>query len=346
VESDLNGLRATLLETLSAQLKQSPGAQLHLIYIPELSDPLSLADDERRAFALIKPPVGSVAIRPDKAARLITLDCRKVAAYLLETHPAIDDPALESSITQVWQETAGRSAYDRAQNNDEPDLSNLTIGGWIVSTESANAIAQRFRDAAPSHRGAGHNYWVRWFSPDHLHAMWPGLTDAQREALLGGATWVGVDALGQVKVYRANADARVVNDASAQAHRTAQLSRDQILAVEEVPTVRDLLERWRDQAAGAGKAIPRDAVQRVQCLVREARELGLREDGLTAYALLALQLPEQARSDPDWRSAIGALMAEGLPTSDLPEHLPEDFWLRWEAGAVNAFGHQRQTALS
>lgn len=39
MECDLNGLRATLMETLSAQLKQSPEAQLHLIYIPELSDP-------------------------------------------------------------------------------------------------------------------------------------------------------------------------------------------------------------------------------------------------------------------------------------------------------------------
>lgn len=299
MESDLNGLRATLLDALSTQLNQSVDAQLHLVYIPELSDPLSLADDERRSFALIKPPVGSVAIRPDKAARLVTLDCRKVAAYLLETHPAIDDPALESSITQVWQETAGRSAYDRAQHNDELDLSNLTIGGWIVSTESANLIAQRFRSVAPSHRAMGQNYWVRWFCPDHLHAMWPELTKAQRDALLGDATWVGVDALGQVKVYRADNDAGL-DDASAQAYRSAQLSREQILAVEEVPTVRDLLERWRDQAAGVGAAIPRDAVQRVQGLVQEARELGLRGDGLTVYALLALQLPEQARSDPDW----------------------------------------------
>jgi Domain of unknown function (DUF4123) len=345
VEINFNGLRATVLEALAAGLKRSPDVQLHLVYIPELSDPLSLADDERRSFAPIKPPVGSVAIRPDKAARLITLDCRKVAAYLLETYPAIDDPVLESSITQVWQETAGRSAYDRAQHNDELELSSLTIGGWIVSTESANSIAQRFRSAAPSHRTGGDTYWVRWFCPDHLHTMWPTLTAPQRMALLGEATWVSIDPFGQVKVYRAD-HPEEHESAPGNPQKASQLSRDQILAVEEVPTVRDLLERWRDQAVGVGAAIPRDAVQRVQGLVQEARELGLRGDGLTAYALLALQLPEQVRSDPDWRLAVDAVIADGLPTHDLPEHLPERFWLRWDADAANAIGHQRQTALS
>lgn len=344
METNFNGLRAAVLEALANGLKRSPDAQIHLVYIPELSDPLALVGDERRAFALIQPPTGSLAIRPDKAARLITLDCTKVAAYLLETHPALDDPALESSITQAWQESAGRAAYDRALHNDELDLSNLVIGGWIVSTESASVIAQRFRHAAPNHRSGGHTYWVRWFCPDHLHALWPELTKAQREALLGSATWVGVDALGQVKVYRADAGAGV-HDLSSSTHRASQLSRDQILAVDEVPTVRDLYERWRDHVASVAADIPRDALQRVQGLVQEARELGLRGNGLTTYALLALQLPEQARSDPDWRSAVEAVMADGQPTSDLSGHLPAQFWLRWGTDAVRVNSHQRQTAL-
>lgn len=279
MERQISDMRAAVLGQLTAYLKRSPDGQLHLIYIPELSDPLSLADDERRAIALIQPPTGSLAIRPDKAARLITLDCTKVAAYLLETHPALDDPLLESSITQAWRETAGRAAHGRAMHNDEPDLSNLAIGGWIVSDESASVIAQRFRHAAPSHRTGGHTYWVRWFCPDHLHPLWHTLTVPQRTALLGDATWVGIDPFGQVKVYRADHPAEHAS-APGNAHKARQLSRDQILTVEEVPTVRDILERWRNQAQLEGTPLPTDAVARVQSLILEARDLGLRGPGL------------------------------------------------------------------
>lgn len=344
METNFNGLRSTVLETLAGELKRSPDAQMHLVYIPELSDPLSLADDERRAFALIQPPTGSLAIRPDKAARLITLDCRKVATYLLETHAALDDPLLESSITQAWQETAGRAAHDRALHNDELDLSNLAIGGWIVSNESAGVIAQRFRHAAPSHRTGGHTYWVRWFCPDHLHTLWPTLTALQRTALLGDATWVGIDPFGQVKVYRADHPEEHAS-APGIAHKAKQLSRGQILAVEEVPTVRDILERWRDQTQLEGTSVPTDAVARVQSLILEARDLGLRGSGLTAYALQALPLPEQARSDSDWVAAIRALMAEGLPLTELHERLPPQFWQRWQPAATPADGRLAPAAL-
>jgi len=343
VETNFNGLRATVLETLATGLKHSPDALLHLVYIPELSDPLSLADDERRTFSLIQPPSGSLAIRPDQAARLITLDCSKVAAYLLETHPALDDPLLESSITQAWQETAGRSAHDRALHNDELDLSNLAIGGWIVSNESASVIAQRFRHAAPNHRIGAHTYWVRWFCPDHLHTLWPTLTAPQRTALLGDATWMGIDPFGQVKVYRADHPEEHAS-APGNAHKARQLSRDQILAVEEVPTVRDILERWRDQAQLEGISVPHDALARVQSLILEAKDLGIRGPGLTAYALQALPLPEQARSDADWLAAIRALVTEGLPLTELHERLPPQFWQRWQS-ATRADGRQASAAL-
>lgn len=344
MEINFNGLRAAVLEALATGLKSAPGAQLHLVYIPELSDPLTLADDGRRAFALIQPPTGSLAIRPDRAARLITLDCTKVAAYLLETHPALDDPLLESSITQAWQETAGRAAHDRALHNDELDLSNLAIGGWIVSNESASVIAQRFRHAAPNHRTGGHTYWVRWFCPDHLHTLWPTLTAPQRTSLLGDATWVGIDPFGQVKVYRAD-DPEEHASAPGNAHKAKQLSRDQILAVEEVPTVRDILERWRDQAELEGRPMPPNATARVQSLILEARDLGLRGPGLTAYALQALPLPEQARSDSDWLAAISALMAEGLPLTELHERLPPQFWQRWQPATTRADGRRAPATL-
>lgn len=343
MERQVSNMRAAVLGQLSACLKSSPDAQIHLVYIPELSDPLSLANDERRAAALIQPPAGSLAIRPDRAARIITLDCSKVAAYLLETHPALDDPLLESSITQASQETAGRAAYDRALHNDELDLSNLTIGGWIVSNESASEIAQRFRHAAPNHRAGGHTYWVRWFCPDHLHTLWPTLTAPQRTALLGDATWVGVDPFGQVKVYRADHPEEHAS-APGNTHKAKQLYRDQILAVEEVPAVRDILERWRDQAELEGRSVPHDALARVQSLILEAKNLGLRSPGLTAYALLALPLPEQARSDADWLAAIRALVTEGLPLTEMHERLPPQFWQRWQS-FTPADGRQASATL-
>jgi hypothetical protein len=329
VETHFNGLRAAVLATLARGLAHSPSAQLHLAYIPELSDPLTLAGDERRAFALIQPPAGSLSIRPDSAttARLITLDCRKVAAYLLETHPALDDPLLESSITQAWHETAGSSAHDPAQRNDELDLSRLTISGWIVSSESASGLAQRFRQAAPQHRAGRHTCWVRWFCPDHLHTLWPTLTAPQRHALLGDATWVSIDPFGQLKTYQAQALADTP-DAADQTRQGRQLSREQFVAVENVPTVRDILERWRDQAQPDGAPAAPQAVARAQSVIQEARALGLRGQALAAYALLALDLPDQARADPAWRPAVDAASAQGLTVDTLIQCLPAAFWQR------------------
>lgn len=48
METNFNGLRAAVLEALANGLKRSPDAQIHLVYIPELSDPLARAGAARQ----------------------------------------------------------------------------------------------------------------------------------------------------------------------------------------------------------------------------------------------------------------------------------------------------------
>ena len=186
----LHTYRQTLLRAVLAIRAGKPIAHIHLIYTPELQDPLNLVTDTRRETALVHAPTHSKFILPFKenAPRLLTLDCRRVAPYLLETDPALDDPAFEHSITQSHAETCLAQSHDRGLNNDEREFSDRAVGGWLVGTESARTLAARLYNFPSDRRSL-----VRWTHPSVLGTLWPTMTSEQRFLLLGDATWLVFD---------------------------------------------------------------------------------------------------------------------------------------------------------
>ena len=81
MRADSESFRKPLIEALRAVKAQQPETLLHLLYSPELADPLTLIDDARRETALIRPPsLATHIITPQKQnlPRLITLDCLRI----------------------------------------------------------------------------------------------------------------------------------------------------------------------------------------------------------------------------------------------------------------------------
>ncbi len=124
IASPAADLRHAALALLRAALSQRPSAGIFLLYSPGADDPLGLRDpaplaDADRAAGQAppaKPHTRTVARIPwgrmpaAYQSRIIELDCRKVAAYLLESHPGLDDPLLEESFTLAGSYLNGQSA--------------------------------------------------------------------------------------------------------------------------------------------------------------------------------------------------------------------------------------------
>jgi hypothetical protein len=309
------------------------------VYTPELQDPLDLVGDDRRLLAPIQAPQHLNATTPRGAnfPRLITLDCRRVASYLLETDPGLDDPAFEHSVTQSFAESVLAQSHDHELANDERDYSGNAIGGWIISTDSARVLAQRLSNYA-IHQGA----LVRWTNPSVLSTLWPTMTPEQRSALLGGATWLAFDENGKLKRFAAGARDEGAGPIGAAGPR---LDGRQLRMLKNVPLVRDLHARWKEMAEEQRRALPDDAQQRLHAHVDRAQRAGLDADSVAMYVMVAVQLKAGAVDDPEWTDLVGRAGREGLALRDLLDTLSDPFWERYgEPAPANIESTSNQTA--
>jgi hypothetical protein len=226
-------------------------------------------------------------------SRVIELDCRKVAAYLLESHPGLDDPLLEESISLAASYLNGQSEAEASEPRGRH------VCGWLVSTEAATAIARRFAQADTAlYARAAAGYGIAWHDPRVLGGAWSRLNGAQRQALLGEhTTWVAVDAAGQVVQWQASASADAVPGSVAS---TAE-QKGRLL---DEPAVLSLLEAWRSQCAEQGLPLPADAQDRLHGYVAQARRAGLDGEDLHVFALWALRLQPGFEAEPAVRQAL------------------------------------------
>ena len=326
---DLHTYRETLLRAIHAIRATEPAAHIHLVYTPELQDPLNLVGDTRRDTALIQAPAHLNAVVPDKenASRLLTLDCRRVAAYLLETDPGLDDPAFEHSITQSHAEVCLAQSHDRELNNDERDFSDCAIGGWLVGAESAKTLAARLHNFSRRHR-----QWVRWTNPSVLNALWPTMTPEQRFAMLGDATWLAFDGGGSLHRYAGWADAATAASPTRPAAvvtYTPGLDGRQTQTLKNVPLVRDLFASWKAMREEQGKKPPATAEQQLHTLVSRAQQVGLDVESVAIYAMVAVQLKPGAIDDVEWTSLVSQAAHQGLALRDLLDTLSDPFWDRY-----------------
>jgi hypothetical protein len=286
-------LRQTLLQQLRAALTQRSAAQVFLLYSPGADDPLGLRDLAASPDADLaadgappaKPHTRTVARMPwagmpeAHQSRVIELDCRKVAAYLLESHPGLDDPLLEESFTLAASYLDGQPEAETSEPRGRH------VAGWLVSTDPASAIARRLANAdAPLDTRAAAGYGVAWHDPRVVGGLWASLNAAQRLALLGPhTTWIAVDAPGQIVQWSASA-----SDGTADA-RTATTAKQKAHLLDE-PAVLSLLEAWRSQCAEQGRTLPANAQERLHGHVAQARGAGLDGEDLQVYALWATRL--------------------------------------------------------
>jgi hypothetical protein len=326
---ELHALRQQLLQEIALARQGGAATYLHLLYTPELYDPLGLVGDTRRASAAIRPGAAlkAVAAEPEKAPRLLTLDCRRVASYLLESDPALDDPAFEASITQSHAEICGAQARDKLVQNDENELSEFSIAGWFVSAEDAAALAARFKLFSFQHRG-----WVSWTHPAFVHALWPTMSGAQRHAMLGGTIWLALSLDGELRRYAAAAG--FAQSEAADPAAGAALDARQARMVRNVPLVRDLMLGWQTMREGQGQQLPGNAEQILHAHVLGAQDHGLDSDAVAMFAMTIVQLKDGASTDAEWTAMMRNVADHGAALRDRLAYLSDEFWERYVPGDV------------
>lgn len=321
---DLHSYRLTLLRAIESIRAIQSAVHIHLIYTPELQDPLNLIDDTRREMALVRAPTYLKAIEPEikNAPRLVTLDCRRVAAYLLETDPGLDDPAFEHSISHSHAETCLAQSHDSSLNNDEHDFSKCAIGGWLIAGESAGTLAARLNNFSIHQRS-----WVRWTHPSVLGALWPSMSAEQRFMLLGDATWLVFDSNGSLQQYASTSGTTAATaPIRAAMESTPRLEPQQMHRLRNVPLVRDLNESWKRMSDVQAKVHPANAEQQLHALVGVAQQAGLDAESVAIYAMTAVQLRHSATGDAEWTELVSHAASNGLPLCDLLSTLSASFW--------------------
>jgi hypothetical protein len=333
----IQSFRQALLTTLGPLRAARPNASLHLVYVPELADPLSLGGDVARQSSPIRAPLRHRPFAPKdhKLPRVISLDCRRVAAFLLETSADIDDPLFESSIVQAHAEQVHQDVPHHVPANDEAHFVQSSIGGWILSSEPAMAIAARISRFSLSTRDDGSSHWMRWFDPVFATSMWPVLSPVQKAALLGDAVWIVCAAGGRLLVLSAgDADRAEPNEGLLpDVNPLKRLDGTQSDTARHVPQVRDLMARWQALCEDQGRPPRPNAHGLLHLHVEQAHGLGLGHESVAVYSLAAMQLQAGVQADERWAALAAHSARAGIPFGDCLAELPDEFWERWCIGA-------------
>jgi hypothetical protein len=319
--------RLEILRLIKAAKFRLPLAYVHLVYAPEVSDPLELAQDSKRDVALIRAPYGTREWPVASVPRLITLDCRRVAAYLLESDTSIDDPLLESSISTAHADIFQNKIDPVLLLNEEPGLVQSAVCGWIISNDSATRFAARIGSVASQNTNSTRRKSLRWYDPEFILSLWPSLSHEQRHALLGDADWIACNAANGVLHFRAEQAIQVEDPNSSSAHR--RLSAKQLQTVENVAVVSALVMNWKSMCEDDGGTLAADATKKMHAHVVVGQSYGLDGDDLAIYAMIAVQLPQEATSAPEFTGILATMKAENLALRDALHQLPDIFWRRY-----------------
>lgn len=326
--------RTRVLAAIQEVKRDQPDAYLHLVYAPELADPLGLVNDDRRDAAHLLAMNGMKMTWPKEAwPRLITLDCRRIAAYLLENDPALDDPLLEASITQAHAEVCLDGGVNVMATNDDPGFAANAVCGWVVTPETALQVASRInRVSTPSRElvfQSGEKYrvdrrWVHWYQPEYFSALWPTMEDEERKALLGPALWLTHTVTGDLQRYSTDAtDAPgpFENHSALLKLRVAQWE-----AMDNAPIVKQLTKKWQALCEQRQRPLPKDAAEQLHRHVKAARDHGLDGEDLALYALLAVRLIPGATQTPVFVQMVQQVRARDGSMREGMRSLPDDFW--------------------
>ncbi|UWE18454.1 hypothetical protein [Herbaspirillum huttiense] len=325
IKQGLSHFRREILDAITAVKRQQPLSCIHLVYAPELADPLELLGDGKRDVAFIKPAMLNVAgWHEDACPRLITLDCRRVAAYMLETDVGMDDPLMESSISQSYAETLLRQRVNILQTNDDPGQAQRAVCGWIVSTDTAAQIAARISASSCGVDIHQRRSSVRWYNPDYLEVLWPTLTTAQKQNLLGEGVWIAHDGNGRLKTYASEHEAAL----SPLPSSAVRLDSMQWLQLENVPLVQQLLQHWNNLCHETARPLQPDAREQLHQWVHRARQSGLDGEDIAVYAITAMQMPIGFAEDAELIAAVRNAVQQGDKLSQSLPALLDRYWTK------------------
>jgi hypothetical protein len=319
---DLPIYRREVLNALQAARKRQPPSNLFLLYSPGDDDPLDLATStappRRRTAAIAWGQ--DIGYRSEHYPRVIELDCRKVASYLLESDPALDDPLLEETITRTHEQL-----HTEYVDLDDGGLEPRPICGWLASRESPEEIARRFmRASEPEHPRTMQRRWLRWHDPHVIGLLWPTLSIDQRHALLGPEMiWLTQDAAGHLVQF--SAQDGMHNDLSRQV--PLSVSASQWDRMGRVGLIHQLIQAWR---AHAKQPLPRGAAELLHQHVERAQVRQLNGRDLQAYVFTAMDLRDGFDRDPRMETVVREAISAPGTLADLIGELPPDFRKKYE----------------
>ena len=311
-----------MLTALQAARSRWPGSNLYLLYAPGYDDPLGLAkaDEPPKRVTALVPWAQGAGYDKQHFPRVIEFDCRRVAAYLLETDPALDDPLLEDTITNAHHDLLAV-----APEPDGEEGTGRSLCGWLASPDSADTIARRFASAGQRMDWThGRRYWLRWHDPRTMALLWPQMTAEQRTSLLGEQlTWLAFDAAGRLVEFSSPSasDAAAVADAP-----QLSVTRPQWTAVHHLGLVNHLVETWREQR---GEPLPRDATEAVHREIVRAEGWGLDGRDVQVFVLMALELRHGFEKDAGLQRAVNGAARNPGTLADRIDELPPEFWERY-----------------
>ena len=342
---ELQAFRRQVLDALHTAKSQWPDASIHLLYSPELSDPLEVSQDTKRECALIRPPSGW-PMEQANMPRVVTLDCRRVASYLLETDPALDDPLFESSVTQAHAEAFGQPAPDLTATNEVHDAVLTSVCGWVVSPDPAATVALRFSMAGKWRDERRFKRWLRWHDPRLMPHLWPALGDDQRRVLLGEQLlWLAPGLWGELRGYigEPGENGPTAPEALLDAPYVPLPTPSQWQRLQRVPLVNNLLAKWRDVLAAKGQDLPATSLDRLHAYLGEAQERGLDGEDMSFYAMVAVQLAPSATQDAEFDRMVQQCRAKAASLRDGIDGLSDEFWGRYGAGPGGSVAQAQPT---
>ena len=319
---DLASFRRQLLAAFQAARGRRPSSNLYLLYAPGYDDPLGLAkaDEPPKRVTALVPWAQGAGYDKQHFPRVIEFDCRRVAAYLLETDPALDDPLLEDTITNAHHDLLAV-----APEPDGEEGTGRSLCGWLASPDSADTIARRFASAGQRMDWThGRRYWLRWHDPRTMALLWPQMTSEQRTSLLGEQlTWLAFDAAGHLVEFSSPSasDADAVADSP-----QLSITRPQWTAVHHLGLVNHLVETWREQR---GEPLPRDATEAVHREIVRAEAWGLDRRDMQVFVLMALELRHGFEKDAGLLQAVNGAARSPGTLADRIDELPPEFWERY-----------------
>jgi Domain of unknown function (DUF4123) len=206
-------------------------------------------------------------------------------------------------------------------NPDDPWQHHLcaSIGGWLLSDSSADALAQHLSRCMNQRDRSGVPRYVRLADPRVLSALWPAMSSEQKRQLLGPITaWWAITWQGElIKCSSPASVADGVGQTTLPKPTKLILSWDQWAQLGRMASAHSALQRWLSRNPELRDTPVDDsehALHRIDAAVARAQILGFTErDDLIAFSISHLQGLDQGKTAGEFNAAVQQALRDLRP---------------------------------